>query len=603
MEQKGYAMFNIDVYLNNSDWKVNENSNSGYSLQGMNNYIVNRVISDYWLNKYPGAISSAHISGDIHIHDLGSLSVYCCGWDLAQLLEFGFGGIDNKVESSPAKHFRTALGQIVNFIYTLQGEAAGAQALSNFDTLLAPFIRFDNLEYKDVLQAMQEFVFNMNVPTRVGFQSPFSNITMDLMVPNHFANLPVIIGGKFMKETYSEFQSEMDMLNKAFCEIMIHGDSKGRIFSFPIPTYSLTKDFNWDNPNLDSLWRMTARLGVPYFSNFINSDMNPEDARSLCCRLRIDNRELSKRSGGLFSSNPMTGSIGVVTINLPRIGYLASGNTELLFRLLESRLQLARESLIIKRNALEEYMNMGLYPYSKIYLSEIAKKNNGKYWHNHFNTIGIIGMNELCHNFFGSIANYSIGSKQGEELSLNIMDYILDRLSVFQNEDNQLYNLEATPGEGTSYRLANLDIHNISSDIITSGDGDDTDRYYTNSTNLPVSYTDSIFKALDHQDKFLSKYTGGSVFHCFLGESIDDFRNVRNLIKKIAQNYKLPYFSISPTFSICKIHGYIKGSEYICKKCDCITEVYSRVVGFYRPISQWNKGKLQEFHERKLYVS
>lgn len=569
----------VDAYLKQLDWKVNENSNMSYSIQGLNNYIASEISKQYWLNRiYPENIKNAHINGDIHIHDLNIISVYCVGWDLKDLLSEGFTGVKGKVESAPAKHFRTALGQIVNFMYTMQGEAAGAQAFSNFDTLLAPFIRYDNLDYKQVKQAIQEFVFNMNVPTRVGFQTPFTNITMDLNVPSYYAEQPVIIGGELQEATYKEFQKEMDMLNKAFFEVMMDGDNSGRVFTFPIPTYNITKDFDWDNENIKGLWEMAAKYGIPYFSNFINSDMSPEDARSMCCRLRIDNRELEYRGGGLFGSNPLTGSIGVVTINLPKIAEVSKTKVEFLERLAQ-KMELAKDSLEIKRKLLEDLTDKDLYPYTKFYLRDI-KARFGVYWKNHFSTIGLIGMNEACLNLFGE----NIGSLQGKQFALEVMDYMRAKIVKFQKETGNNYNLEATPGEGTSYRLAKLD--------------KDKYPYYTNSTQLPVNYTDDIFEVLDHQDDLQTKYTGGTVVHIYAGERIQSIETMKNLVKKICNNYHLPYFTFSPTFSTCPNHGYVAGEHYTCPECGASCEVYSRVVGYIRPVQQWNKGKKQEFLDR-----
>jgi ribonucleoside-triphosphate reductase (formate) len=546
----------VDNYLGESDWKVKENSNMGYSLQGLNNYISSHVSSYYWLNKiYDKDVQQVHEDGSLHIHDLGLLSVYCCGWDLMDLLVQGLGGVSGKVESGPPKHLRSAFGQIINFFYTLQGEAAGAQAFSNFDTLLAPFIKYDGLTYKEVKQAMQEFVFNINIPTRVGFQTPFTNITMDLQVPEMFKNTPVIIGGEPQEKTYGEFQEEMNMLNQAFCEVMMKGDYKGRIFTFPIPTYNITKDFDWDNKELDLLWEMTAKYGVPYFSNFVNSDMSPEDARSMCCRLRLDNRELRKRGGGLFASNPMTGSIGVVTINLPKLAYEAKGDKGLYFKRLDELLIIARSSLETKRKVLERFTDAGLYPYAKNYLSKV-KERFGQYWANHFNTIGILGMNEACLNMFKE----DIAADAGKEFAVETLTYIRNKLAEFQEESGMLYNLEATPGEGTTYRFAKMDKKKYP-DIITSGE---KESYYTNSTHLPVGYTNDIFEALEHQDALQTLYTGGTVLHGFLGERIDDINICKKLVKKITDNFHLPYFTVTPTFSVCPIHGYIKGEHYNC---------------------------------------
>lgn len=574
----------VDNYLKQLDWKVNENSNMSYSIQGLNNYIASEISKNYWLNKiYNEKIKNAHLSGDIHIHDLNIISVYCVGWDLKDLLTEGFKGVRGKIESAPPKHFRTALGQIVNFMYTMQGEAAGAQAFSNFDTLLAPFIRYDNLSYEQVKQAMQEFVFNMNVPTRVGFQTPFTNITMDLTVPSYYAEQPVIIGGEMLEDTYKEFQPEMDMLNKAFFEVMMEGDASGRVFTFPIPTYNITKDFDWDNKNLDGLWEMSAKYGIPYFSNFINSDMSPEDARSMCCRLRIDNRELEYRGGGLFGSNPLTGSVGVVTINLPKIADNVKNKGEFLEKL-SQQMETAKESLEIKRKLLEDLTDKNLYPYTKFYLRDI-KARYGVYWKNHFSTIGLIGMNEACLNLLGS----DIGSFRGKQFALDVMDFMRARIAEFQKETGNNYNLEATPGEGTSYRLAKLDRNHKY-------------KYFTNSTQLPVNYSDDIFEVLDHQDELQAKYTGGTVVHIFAGERISNIETMKNLVKKVCNNYKLPYFTFSPTFSTCPNHGYVAGEHFKCPDCGADCEVYSRIVGYIRPVNQWNKGKQMEFHNRKNFA-
>ena len=544
----------IDKYLEKLDWQVNENSNMAYSLQGLNNYIASEISKTYWLNKiYPPEIRQAHLEGDIHIHDLGLLSVYCVGWDLMDLLTTGFSGAEGKVESSPAKHFRSALGQIVNFFYTLQGEAAGAQAFSNFDTLLAPFIRYDHLDYKEVKQALQEFIFNINVPTRVRFQTPFTNITLDLKPSSLFKDMPVIIGGKPQAETYSEFQKEMDMLNQAFLEVMIEGDAKGRVFTFPIPTYNITKDFDWDAPQLNYLWEATAKYGIPYFSNFINSDMDPNDARSMCCRLRLDTRKLASRGGGLFGANPLTGSIGVVTINLPRIGYKAK-NEEEFFEYLEPVLVIAKNSLEIKRKVLERYTENGLYPYTRFYLRNIYERF-GEYWKNHFSTIGIIGMNEACLNLFGK----SIATPEGREFALKVMDYLRQRLLDFQEDTECNYNLEATPAEGASYRLALLDKKHFP-DIITAN-CDDEAPFYTNSTHLPVNYSDDIFEVLDLQDELQTKYTGGTVLHIYAVERVEQGESIKKLVKTVCENYRLPYFTFSPTFSICPQHLYLIGEQ------------------------------------------
>ncbi len=902
----------VEDYVSEEDWRVKENANMAYSLQGLNNHISSRIIAKYWLKKiYPKNIRIAHQDGDIHLHDLSTLGPYCVGWDLQDLLTRGFGGVGGKIEAAPPKHLRTALGQAVNFLYTLQGESAGAQAFSNFDTLLAPFIRYDKLDYKGIKQALQEFLFNMNVPTRVGFQClsedteiltpngwvgyedlkvkdkiktfnikkriiedkpvrkifkrryrgmmynlknriqdqlispkhrvlrkkfntntivleeieevaklkspfityvagrsaakdskltngeikllawiiaegtienykahrhcsritiyqskiknykkykeiisllnkfklkysdresypgfgapvrmvrlnaessrkihkyfgtkeridfipqillnmsrrqsrlfletylkadgcegckiattsvnildglqqivvnagygftvltreptigtkliyvlrlvkheetyimrikkvkydgiiwcpttenetviarrngkvfitgncPFSNITMDLDVPSHFKNSPVIIGGKPLGETYADFEDEMATFNKAFTELMIKGDAKGRIFSFPIPTYNLTKDFDWEKEEYDTLWKMTAKYGIPYFSNFINSDMKPEDARSMCCRLRLDNKELIKRGGGLFGSNPKTGSVGVVTINMARIGYLSEGDDDF-FERLSYYMDIAKQSLELKRRVLERFTEKGLYPYSRLYLDDV-KKSAGSYWRNHFSTIGLNGMNEACLNLMGQ----GIATKDGRKFAVSVLKHMNALLREFQEESENLYNLEATPAEGTSYRFAKIDRERFSN-IITAGK---EHPYYTNSTHLPVDYTDNLFNALDLQDELQCQYTGGTVFHAFLGERVDDISTCRNLVKKIAHNYNMPYFSLTPTFSVCSEHGYLSGEKANCH-CGKPCEVYSRIVGYYRPIQHWNKGKKEEFGERKHFT-
>lgn len=599
----------VDNYLDKLDWQVKENSNMGYSLQGLNNYIFSEVSKTYWLNKiYPKEIRDAYEAGDIHIHDLGTLSIYCVGWDLMDLLITGFKGVSDKIESAPAKHFRTALGQVVNFMYTLQGEAAGAIAFSNFDTLLAPFIRYDNLSQKDVKQALQEFVFNMNVPTRVGFQTPFSNITLDLNPSVNFKDTPVIIGGKAQKETYSEFQKEMDMFNEAFFEVMMEGDSAGRVFSFPIPTVNITKDFQWDNPKLKGLWEITAKYGVPYFSNFVRSDMKPEDTRSMCCRLRLDLEELDRRGGGLFGANALTGSVGVVTVNLPRLAHIAkSKNKDSLelakrdfFAKLDEQMDIAKESLEIKRKLLEKLTDANLYPYTKFYLRNI-KSGFGQYWKNHFSTIGLIGMNEVSLNLFGE----NIGTQSGRDFAGEVLDHMRTRLVKYQKETGNLYNLEATPAEGTSFRLALKD-KKMYPDIVVANESlykKGAKPFYTNSSHLPVNYTNDIIETLNIQDGLQTKYTGGTVIHLFLGEKLTDYQSVPNLVKKICENYKLPYFTITPTFSVCPQHGYISGECFSCGMCGNVCEVYSRIVGYLRPVSQWNEGKQAEYDIRETYIT
>jgi len=588
----------VDQYLKRLDWQVNENSNMTYSLQGLNHYISSEISKIYWLNKiYPPEIRQAHIGGDFHIHDLSLLAPYCVGWDLYDLLLTGFKGVSGKVESSPAKHFRVALGQVVNFFYTLQGEAAGAQAFSNFDTLLAPFIRYDGLNYKEVKQALQEFIFNINVPTRVGFQTPFTNITLDLIVPDYLKNQAIVVGGKLQNATYENFQDEVYMFNKALFEVMMEGDAKGRPFTFPIPTYNITKDFDWDNEYFNGLWEITAKYGIPYFSNFVNSDMKPEDARSMCCRLRIDNRELLRRGGGLFGAHPLTGSIGVVTINTPRIGYLARDEDDFLERL-ENLMELAKESLEIKRKVLEKFTEGNLYPYSKFYLRNI-KERFGCYWKNHFSTIGLVGMNEACLNLFGE----NIATEEGRKFAIKVLDFMRAKLIEFQEETGNNYNLEATPAESTSYRLAKIDKVKYPN-IICANEEEyrkGAEPFYTNSTQLPVNYTDDIFEMLELQEELQTKYTGGTVLHIFVGERIEDAEAVKNLIRKICKNYRLPYFTITPTFSICPSHGYLAGEHEICPKCGKKCEIYSRIVGYLRPIEQWNKGKQEEYHLRKAF--
>lgn len=588
----------MDQYLSRLDWRVNENSNMGYSLQGLNNYIASEVSKTYWLNKvYTPEIGRLHRSGDIHIHDLNLVSVYCVGWDLQDLLRSGFTGVQNKISSKPAKHFRAVLGQVVNFFYTLQGEAAGAQAFSNFDTLLAPFIKYDNLTYEEVKQSLQEFVFNVNVPTRVGFQTPFTNITLDLECPSYMQGQPVVIGGELQDTNYGDHQEEMNMFNRALLEVLTEGDASGRVFTFPIPTYNITADFNWDNPVIENLWEASAKYGIPYFSNFVNSDMSPEDARSMCCRLRIDNRQLEYRGGGLFGSNPMTGSVGVVTINLPRLALKSKDEKE--FRKgLDYLMEKAKESLEVKRKTLEVLTDKNLYPYTKFYLRDI-KKRFGVYWKNHFSTIGLIGMNEAALNLLGA----DIGSDEGREFAERTLDYMRDRLVEFQKETGNNYNLEATPAEGTTYRLAQIDKADFpETSHFANGIGADVEHpFYTNSTHLPVNYTDDLFELLDLQDELQTKYTGGTVIHFFLGERMANPKTLKSLVKKICDNYKLPYFTFSPSFSICKNHGYLLGEQSHCPKCNGACEVYSRVVGFLRPVEQWNKGKQAEFVMREHY--
>ncbi|MFH1036828.1 MAG: ribonucleoside triphosphate reductase [Patescibacteria group bacterium] len=584
----------VDNYIQELDWQVKENANMAYSLQGLNEYVKSSITKKYWLNKvYPQEIREAYQNGEMHIHNLDSLATYCCGWDLYDLLIKGFRGVFGKVESKPAKHFRTALGQMVNFFYTLQGETAGAVAFSSADTLLAPFIRYDNLNYIQVKQALQEFIFNCAIPTRVGFQTPFTNVTLDITPPSNLAKQPIIIGGLPQKETYGEFQEEMSIFNRAFYEVLMEGDAKGRPFTFPIPTINITKDFDWDDPDLNPMWEATAKYGVNYFSNFIQSDMKPEDVRSMCCRLRLDNKELLKRGGGLFGSNPLTGSIGVVTINLPQIGYLSKTKKEF-FGKLGKIMDLAKESLEIKRKVLENFMEKGLYPYSKFYLSGVKTMRN-QYYGNHFSTIGLVGMNEALLNFIGEDS----ASKKGRTFTLEVLDFMRNRLVTYQKETGNLYNLEATPAEGVSYRLPHKDKEKYP-DIITAGK---REPYYTNSSQLPVNYTSDVFEALKLQDEIQCKYTGGTVLHMFIGERITDIQTVKNLVKKTFSSFHLPYITITPTFSICPTHGYLNGEHFECPQCTIKQpcEVYSRVVGYIRPVQQWHASKREEFRQRKEF--
>lgn len=588
----------VDQYLEVEDWRVHENSNMSYSLQGLNNYLSSTVIAKYWISRiYPSQIGDAHFSGEIHIHDLGVLGPYCVGWDLSHLLFSGFGGVAGKIESTPPKHFRTALGQIVNFFYTLQGEAAGAQAFSNFDTYLAPFIRYDGLDERGVKQALQEFFFNINIPTRVGFQTPFTNVTLDINVPTFMKDEPVMVGGKILNDTYGDMQREMGMFNNAFAEVMSEGDAKGRVFSFPIPTYNLTPDFQWETPVAKKIFETTAKYGVPYFSNFLNSDMKPEDVRSMCCRLRIDNRELRKRGGGFFGANPLTGSIGVVTINLPRIGYLQK-DEDAFFERLGELMELAKSSLEIKRKLLEQFTENALYPYSQHYLRSI-KAAFGKYWKNHFSTIGLIGMNEAILNLFGQ----DITTREGLDFAVKVLNFMRNKLLEFQEETGSIFNLEATPAEGTAYRLARLDKKKYPEIIVANEKSlsEGNKPFYTNSSQLPVDYTGDLFEALEHQDRLQTLYTGGTVFHIFLGERLFSWKATADLIKRVALNSHLPYFTLTPTFSICQTHGYITGEHRQCPFCGAKCEIYSRVVGYLRPVDQWNDGKQTEFKLRKTF--
>ncbi|MDD5017336.1 MAG: ribonucleoside triphosphate reductase [Eubacteriales bacterium] len=580
-------------YLADKDWGIKENANTQKSVNGLNNYIREAFTKKYWLHEiYPEEVREAHLSGDCHIHDLGFFGAYCAGWDLRQLLMQGFGGIPGKVESKPAKHMRSFLGQIVNSTFTTQGETAGAQAWSSFDTYCAPFIRHDAMTFAQVKQCLQEFIFNINVPTRVGFQCPFSNLTFDIKVPSMLRDHPVIIGGAHLDMVYGDYQQEMDLFNLAFCEVMLEGDAKGRVFTFPIPTLNITKDFEWDSSVVDKFMEITCKYGVPYFANYINSDLSPEDAISMCCRLRLDVTELRKRGGGLFGSNPLTGSIGVFTINLPRIGYLSRTKDEFFARI-KKIAEIGKTSLELKRKIIELQTEKGLYPYSAVYLRDV-KKRFGQYWYNHFNTIGIIGMHEALLNYMGK----GIETAEGNAFAVEIMQYLRELMQEFQKETGQYYNLEATPAEGTSYRLAKLDKEKYL-DIISSGVNV---PYYTNSSQLPVKFTDDIMKMIELQDELQSLYTGGTVQHLYLGEKIDDIETAKRIIQKIFTKYKMPYISLTPTFSVCDEHGYITGEQFFCPECGAKTEVWSRVVGYLRPVQNFNEGKKEEYIERVKFV-
>lgn len=595
----------VDEYLEKHDWRVRENSNASFSLQGLNHYVVGDTVAKWWLdNVYTKEIADAHRKGVFHVHDLSCASAYCVGWDLYDLLLRGYGGVNGKVNSRPAKHFSAALGQLVNFFYTMGGEVAGAVAVSSFDTLLAPFIRYDNLNYEQVKQAIQEFVYSMNAPTRLGFQCIFSNVTFDLIPSPNYAGQNVVVGGEFQEETYAEFEVEMRMINQAFCEVMLEGDAHGRVFSFPIPTYNLFEGFDWDNQ--DYLWEMTAKYGIPYFANFMNSELRPEDVTSLCCRLRLDRTQLQKRAGGLFAASSLTGSVGVVTINVARIGYETKSvfsedeiknyrgiaKREFLLRLFEV-MNLAKDSLEIKRALVEELTQRGLYPYSAHYLDSVHQRY-GKYWANHFSTIGLNGMHEACLNLLG----VGIDTKEGREFALETLEFMLDKLREFQNETGNLYNLEASPCESATFRMAKADKKEYPN-IITAGTNETP--FYTNSTHLPVDTFYDIGSVLDHQEELQKKYTGGCVNHVFLGEAIDDWRNARAFIRTVAENWQVPYFTLTPTFSVCKNHGYLKGKVYVCPTCKEETEVYSRVVGYLRPTKNWNDAKQLEFKQRTTF--
>ncbi len=593
----------INSYVGKEDWKINIDSSIDYHLQGMYKNIVNEISEKYWMNEvYTEEMRRLHDNKDFHIHKSSSISAYCVGWDLQDLLLVGFKGVAGNVECKPPKHLNAALGQLVNFLYTLTNEAPdGAVAISSLDTYMAPFIRNDKLSFRKIKQALQSFVYNMNMPTKSGGQVVFSNVTLDLKVPKDMKDQPVIIGGKLQKEKYGDYQKEMDLFNKALAEVYIEGDAKGRAFTFPIPTYNISKDFDWSNKAYDGIWEMTAKYGIPYFANFVNSDMNPEDARSMCCRLRIDNRQLYKRGGGFFGANPLTGSIGYTTINLPRIAYLYKGDKKKFFERLEYLMKMSKQALTLRRNLVEDFTEKGLYPYSKFYLRQV-KERTGKYWTNHFSTVGIIGMNEACLNFF----EQDISSKKGQKFAKEVLDFMNAKLIEYQDCCDELYNLEASPAEGASYSMARKD-KELYPDIIVANEQEvqkcDANPYYTNSTQLPVNFTDDIFEALDLQDELQSKYTGGTVFHAFLGERLSGPKETRELVKKITANYKLPYITLTPTFSVCQNHGYLAGEHFICPKCNEDALVYSRVVGKIAPVQRWNPGKQSEFKDRKEFCT
>jgi len=586
------SMFN--KYLDEDDFAVKNNANAKKSVMGLNNFVREEFTKKYWLNEvYPFEVAEAHRSGSFHIHDLGFFGAYCVGWDVKQILMLGFTGVPGKVSSKPAKHLRVALGHIVNATFTFQGESAGAQAWSSFDTYLAPFIRYGNLSYKEVKQNLQSFMFNMNIATRVGFQCPFSNVTLDITCPKSLRDECVIIGGEPQEATYGEFQAEMDIFNKAFCEVMLEGDAMGRVFSFPIPTINVTQDLNWNSEVMNKVMEMTCKYGIPYFANYVTSDLSPDDAVSMCCRLRLDVSELKKRGGGLFGSNPLTGSIGVVTINLPRLGYKCETENEL-FENLGRLADIAKTSLEIKRKIVEKHTSAGLYPYSGYYLQGVKEKSGG-YWANHFSTIGVVGMHECCMNFYGK--EHGINSAKGHALAVKVLNFLRGKMVEYQTETNNIYNLEATPAEGVAPRLAIIDKKRYP-DIITSGG---ENPYYTNSTHLPVSFTDDVFKAIKLQDDLQTLYTGGTVLHIYTGEKLEDPETIKNLIQKVFKANKMPYISITPTFSICGDHGYMAGEQWKCTTCSGETEVWSRVVGFLRPVQDYNAGKRREYKDRLKY--
>ncbi len=580
----------IDSYLNNTDWRVKENSTVTYSVGGLILNNSNKITANYWLSEiYDPEVAEAQNNADMHIHDLGMLTGYCAGWSLRQLITEGLGGIPGKISSSPARHLVSLCNQMVNFLGIMQNEWAGAQAFSSFDTYLAPFAKADNLTYWEIKNCIQSFVYGVNTPSRWGTQAPFSNITLDWTVPEDMAELPAIVGGREMPFKYKDCKREMDLINRAFIETMIEGDANGRGFQYPIPTYSITKDFDWsETENNRLLFEMTAKYGTPYFSNYVNSDMKPSDIRSMCCRLRLDLRELRKKTGGFFGSGESTGSIGVVTINMPRIGYLAEDEADF-YRRLDRIMDIAARSLKTKREVITKLLNDGLYPYTKRYLGNFD---------NHFSTIGLVGMNETCLN--AKWLRCDMTHPAAQEFTKNVLNHMRERLVIYQEKYGDLYNLEATPAESTSYRLAKHDVARYP-DIITAANSGET-PYYTNSSHLPVGYTDDIFAALDIQDELQTLYTSGTVFHAFLGEKLPSWKAAANLVRKISENYKLPYYTISPTYSICKEHGYITGEHFTCPTCGESTEVYSRITGYYRPVQNWNDGKAQEYKDRKVYV-
>jgi len=579
----------VDQYVKATDWRVKENSTVTYSVGGLILSNSGAITANYWLSEiYDDEIANAHREGDIHIHDLSMLTGYCAGWSLKQLIQEGLGGIPGKITSSPASHLATLCNQMVNFLGIMQNEWAGAQAFSSFDTYLAPFVKVDNLSYREVKKCIESFIYGVNTPSRWGTQAPFSNITLDWVVPNDLAELNAIVGGKEMDFKYKDCKKEMDMVNRAFIEVMLEGDANGRGFQYPIPTYSITRDFDWsDTENNRLLFEMTAKYGTPYFSNYINSDMEPSDIRSMCCRLRLDLRELRKKSGGFFGSGESTGSVGVVTINIPRIAYL-SASREDFFRRLDRMMDISARSLNIKRTIISKLLDEGLYPYTRRYLGT---------FNNHFSTIGLVGMNEACLN--ARWIRKDLTHYDAQEFTKEVLNHMRERLSDYQEQYGDLFNLEATPAESTSYRLAKFDVKRYP-DIITASQGDAA-PYYTNSSHLPVGFTEDIFEALDIQDELQTLYTSGTVFHAFIGEKMPTWESAANLVRKIAENYKLPYYTISPTYSVCKNHGYLNGEVYKCPDCSAVTEVYSRITGYYRPVQNWNEGKSAEFKARKLY--